>query len=82
MKSVILSLWESTAPIPTSEASTSTTKSLSGFGTVRMGAELKRCLSSLKADSASGHQLKLAFFPLVRADRGATTELKFKINLR
>ncbi len=43
-----------------------------------MGAEVKRSLSSLKADSASGHQLKLAFFPLVRADRGTTTELKLK----
>lgn len=41
------------APTPTSEASTSTTKGLSGSGIKRMGAEVKRCLSSSKGPTAS-----------------------------
>ncbi len=54
MQLVAPPLWDSTAPIPTSETSTSTMKGLSGLGSMRIGAEVKWLLSLMKANSASG----------------------------
>ncbi len=56
MQLVVLPLWDSTAPIPMSEALTSMTKGLSGLGSMRIGAEVKWLLSLLKTKSASGPQ--------------------------
>ena len=41
--------WDSTAPTPTSEASTSTMNGRAGSAWQRMGAVVKRCFRTLKA---------------------------------
>lgn len=68
-----LPLWDRTAPTPMSEASTSMMKGISGFGKIRVGAKVK-------FEFVKGQQ-NPAVFPLVRADKGADAELKFRMNL-
>ena len=58
MKLSIDDCWDSTAPTPLSEASSSTTNWQAGSGWMRMGAEAKQFLRSLKATSASGDHRK------------------------
>ncbi len=73
--------WDSTAPTPTSDASTSTTNWRVGSGARRIDAETKRLLSLVNAASAAFDHLN-AIFVEVKAVRGAASWLKLRIKCR
>ena len=75
------SMWDNTAPTPTSDASTSTTNCRVGSGATRMGAETKRLLSLANAASAASDHLNIVLGE-VKAVRGATSWLKLRIKRR
>ena len=56
--------WESTALIPTSDASMSRIKGLLGLGYARMGAVISFSLRVLKACSSASIHQKVAFFSI------------------
>ncbi len=75
------SRWDSTAPTPTSDASTSTTNWRVGSGARIMGAETKRPLSLVNAASAAFDHLNVILVE-VKAVRGAASWLKLRIKRR
>ena len=70
----VATVWDRTAPTPTSETSTSNTNCRSGSGMTRMGAEVNCSFRAWKASWAANVHWK-GTFQEARAMRGAATAL-------